>query len=166
MSENRNFYPCAFPQAPVFSPAFGNFYRNTFLTTPVLPNQSIPFNATGASVGGVTLTTPTDIQITQGGYYSITYTITANISEPIAPFKHIIVAIFLNSIEVPGLQTTFGIDIVDPNDQDCLQVHGEAIVFIPSNSIVQLRNRSDQNQALTLCDGPVIAAAINLIKLD
>lgn len=144
--------------------AYGNFFQNQFVR--VGSGAPIPFNGVGQTVGGVTLVSPTDIQVSQAGDYFISYTLTVSPANEAIPLEQQ-AAIFINGVRVPNFQTDFGIRFSNSADKgDCRQIHGEAIVFIPANSLVELRNLSLGGRDMHLCDFVESGAAINLSKLS
>lgn len=126
-------------------------------------NNPIPFNQTGPTAGGVFLASPTTIRITQGGDYFVSYIVTANLGQ--SGSTDAVISLFLNTIRVPSLQTTFAVSGAD--DDICLQISGQAILSIPNNSILQLVNTDVSSPSnLVTCDSRVNNAAINIIKLS
>jgi hypothetical protein len=145
--------------------SYGNFFQNQFVT--IAHGDPIPFNKSGRRAGGVFLQNPTTIRVNRGGDYFISYvvTVTTRTSQtlPFAPA----VAVFINGNIVSNAQTSSGIQIGDANDtNDCRQIHGEAIVFIPAGARVQLRNSSFFEGTIEFCDNGIQGAAINLIKVS
>lgn len=157
--------PISGPQGPPgppgkFSPAYGSFWQNQFISIPF--NQPIPFNNMGPSAGGVILSNPTTIFIPQAGDYEINYVVTAIISTTPTPSVHG-VNVFLNAIPVPKFQASFGISTFDPDVSDCRQITGTAIISVPNNSTLQLKNIGFD---LSLCNDIVSGAALTIKKLN
>ncbi|MGN4561960.1 exosporium leader peptide-containing protein [Bacillus cereus group sp. MYBK5-2] len=146
----------------VFSPAYRNFWQNTFVRVP--NGQDIPFNNQSiATAGGISLLNPTTISIPIAGDYAINYVITtSNISS--TGFSSQIVTAILNGVPVPNFQTSFG--VVASSEESCDQFSGIAILRIPANSTLSLRNTSVEADVLALCDAVESGAAINIIKLN
>ena len=146
----------------VFSPAFGNFYQTNFVT--LVRNQPMPWNATGQTSGGVNLDSDgVTIHVTQAGSYYIDYYVSVNYN-PNTPGGDRDLGLFINGVEVPNNQTRFGVSDYEADRNVCATVSGGAIVFIPANATVQLRNVLDE--VIDTCDGRKLAASINLIKLS
>lgn len=144
--------------------SYGNFFQNRFVT--VGSGAAIPFNGVGRTAGGVTLVSPTDIHVSKAGDYLLSYTLTVTPNGEEFPLEQQ-AAIFINGVKVSDFQTDFGIRFSNPADKgDCRQIHGEAIVFIPAKSLVELRNVSLGGRTMHLCDFVESGAAINLIKLS
>ncbi|WJX08422.1 exosporium leader peptide-containing protein [Bacillus cereus] len=146
----------------VFSPAYRNFWQNTFVRIP--NGQDIPFNNQSiATAGGISLLNPTTISIPIAGDYAINYVITtSDISS--TGFSSQIVTAILNGVPVPNFQTSFG--VVANSEESCDQFSGIAILRIPANSTLSLRNTSVETDVLALCDAVESGAAINIIKLN
>jgi hypothetical protein len=152
------------PVSPVPRPSYGNFWRNLGIVS-IAGGTALPFNNTGPTAGGISLANSTTINIANPGDYFISYVVTILLTAP--QIAGSAVGVFLNgNNEVPNMQTRFGIVVRDPDVSDCLQISGEAIVSIPANSTLQLRNTSPGNQAFTLCDTFINNVALNIIKVS
>jgi len=146
----------------VFSPAYRNFWQNTFVMVP--NGQDIPFNNQSiATAGGISLLNPTTISIPIAGDYAINYVITVSDISSIGFSTQVVTAI-LNGVPVPDFQTSFG--VVASSAESCDQFSGIAILRVPANSTLSLRNTSLEVDVLALCDAVESGAAINIIKLN
>jgi hypothetical protein len=163
MAKGKGKGPVGFTTGPLSRRVYGNFYQTQFLT--IGPNAPIPFNGVGQTQG-MFLVGTTDIHVIQAGDYFVSYTITVTPNGETIPLEQQ-AAIFINGVIVPNFQTDFGIRFSNPADTgDCRQLHGEAIIFIPANAFVELRNVSSGNRNMHLCDTFESGAAINLIKVS
>ncbi|MDM5225096.1 hypothetical protein QUF73_02630 [Cytobacillus sp. NJ13] len=143
-----------------FSTAFGNFFRspeNIILES----NQAMEWTNTGASSGGVFLSSPTQIHVTQAGFYYVEYTVSVFMAteRPDAAF----VGIFINNTEVPNRQSRGLIFNGEPDRFECTNVTLGSIFFIPENALVELRNIGPQLQT---CGDNGVASSVSLIKLS
>lgn len=154
-------FPLTFPPIPVFSPAYRNFWQNTFVT--VLNGEDIPFNNQSvATAGDIVLLSPTTIFIPIAGDYEINYIITTiNITGTNSEQQ---VTAILNGVPVPNFQASFG-TITNPGEE-CDQFSGIAILRVPANSTLSLRNTSLNGSSLALCNLVESGAALNVKKLS
>ncbi|MDO8158398.1 hypothetical protein FKQ51_13700 [Bacillus toyonensis] len=153
--------PPAVPPFPVFSPAYRNFWQNTFVTVP--NGQGIPFNNQSvATAGGIVLLSPTTVFIPVAGDYEINYVITTADITGVGSEQQ--VTAILNGAPVPNFQTSFG--TVTNTGESCDQFSGTAILRIPANSTFSLRNTSLGGRSLALCDLVESGAALNIKKLS
>lgn len=85
---------------------------------------------------------------------------------PVFPHEPVI-SIFLNSKPIPNVQANFSILIRDTESIGCYQLTGEAIISVPANSILELRNNSFfNNQSIITCDNGVNAVELTIVKLS
>ncbi|MUL34774.1 hypothetical protein [Priestia megaterium] len=142
------------------TPSYGNFWQSE--NAGVAPNGPIPFNQTGPTAGGVSLLTPSTIGITEAGDYEINYIVTI-----IPPPNVTRLSVFLNNVEVPNFQTTFTTLFDDTGFLlEAYQVSGTAIISIPANSTLELRNTSGSVIAFFGRNLQANAAALTVIKLS
>lgn len=153
--------PPAVPPTLAFSPAYRNFWQNTFVTVP--NGENIPFNNQSvASAGGIVLLPPTTISIPVAGDYEINYVITtANITSTGSEQQ---VTAILNGVPVPNFQTSFG--TITNTGEACDQFSGTAILRVPANSTFSLRNTSLFGRSLALCNLVESGATLNIKKLS
>jgi hypothetical protein len=150
--------PCQCP-SPVSTPSFGNFFTNDFQT--LNQNDPMPWNGIGGTSGGLFLdANSVDIHVTQAGFYSVDYIVSAFID---VPTPSVVLGIFINGVEVPNQQTRFGTSNFDPDRAECATIAGGSIISIPANSTVQLRSIFG---TFTTCDGPLLAASIKFVKVS
>ncbi|RAP27748.1 hypothetical protein C2W64_00897 [Brevibacillus laterosporus] len=126
------------------------------------PNGAIAFDITGPTTGGVALANSSTINITQGGDYSIFVLMTVSplsTSEP----ENIEVGLLINNIEIPDFKTNTTISNSDSNGLP-IQFSIDAIVSIPDNSTLQLRNLL--NNSFTINSNSVNSGTIKIIKLN
>ncbi|WP_242309131.1 hypothetical protein [Bacillus cereus group sp. BfR-BA-01524] len=155
------------PPAPVihptmvFSPAYRNFWQNTFVTIP--NGQDIPFNNQSvAEAGGIVLLPPATIFIPLAGDYEISYVITSVVFETANQEQQ--VSAILNGNPVPGFQTSFGVRTA--TGESCDQFSGTAILRIPAKSTFSLRNTSLFGNSISLCNLVESGAALIIKKLS
>ncbi len=143
-----------------FSPAYRNFWQNTFITIP--NGQDIPFNNQSTAVaGGIVLLSPTTIFIPLAGDYEISYVITTAITTG-NPEQQ--VTVILNGTPIPNFQTSFGTRTTA--SESCDQFSGTAILRVTANSTFSLRNTSLNGAPLALCDLVESGAALIIKKLN
>ena len=158
---NININSC--PNELVYSPAYGNFWRTQ--NAQIQLNQAVPFTQTGPTAGGVSLLNPTTIRIQQAGDYYISYVLTVLIDDPNNETDG--VSAFLNNVEVANFQTKFQIRTVGADDvNSVLQISGIAIISVPANANLQIRNTGRNPIDLFAFNNNVNSAAIALFKLS
>ncbi|HGH7182994.1 hypothetical protein DXB51_11475 [Bacillus cereus] len=144
-----------------FSPAYRNFWQNTFVTIP--NGQNIPFNNQSiANAGGVVLLSPTTVFIPLAGDYEINYVITSAVSTEVNREQQ--VTAILNGAPVPNFQTSFG--TITNTGESCDQFSGTAILRVPAQSTFSLRNTSLFGSSISLCNLVESGAALNIKKLS
>ncbi|MED1790099.1 collagen-like protein, partial [Brevibacillus laterosporus] len=146
--------------AGVFSPAYGFFQLSKTMLIP--SNEAIPFDTIGPAIGGVSLVNSDSIHIAQGGDYSIYFVVAVM---PISTLKpdYIEVGLMINNKEIPDFKTsTVTTNSVSANS--AIQISREAIISIPANTTLQLRNL--QNNAFTINSSSVSGVTIKIIKLN
>jgi hypothetical protein len=156
---------CCCPVVPTSTPAYGTFWQTEFITVPF--TEAFPFSNTGLTVGGVTLSDPSTIRITQAGSYRVSFI--SSINTTVNPvFPHIPVISFrLNGAPLANSQGNFGIQIDNPTNLGCSQLSGEILVFIPANSTLQLINNSSFNgQNILTCDNGINAVELTITKIN
>ncbi|MED3804696.1 hypothetical protein P4562_22640 [Lysinibacillus xylanilyticus] len=145
---------------PVPSPAYGNFFRETSVT--LNANQPMPWNGIGRTAG-ITLNPDTvTIEVAQAGDYYIDYYALVELDS--TTNINALMGVFVNGNEVNPIQTRYGIQDLETDRNLCAPVSGGTIIFIPAGGTVQLRNV--QLSSFRTCDGPALAASINLIKVS
>lgn len=162
--------PCDFPSKitaidscqiqPVPSPAYGNFFRVGPVT--LNANQPMPWNGIGRTAG-ITLNPDTvTIEVAQAGDYYIDYYALVELDP--TTFVNALMGVFVNGNEVNPIQTRYGVQDLEADRALCAPVSGGTIISIPAGGTVQLRNV--QASPFSTCDGPALAASINLIKVS
>ncbi|MGF9859857.1 hypothetical protein ABEX55_22865 [Priestia endophytica] len=142
------------------TPSYGNFWQSG--NAGVASNGPIPFNQTGPTAGGISLLTPDTINITEAGDYEVSYIVTI-----IPPPNLTKLSVFLNNVEVPNFQTTFTTLFEDTGILlEAYQVSGTAIISIPANSTLELRNTSGSPLAIFSSNLQSNAAALIVIKVS
>ncbi|OXS68541.1 hypothetical protein B1B04_20695 [Lysinibacillus sp. KCTC 33748] len=146
---------------PVPLPAYGNFFLAQFVT--LNANQPMPWNGTGRTAGGITLNPDTvTIEVAQAGDYYIDYYVLVLFELGTSPDA--ILGVFVDGNEVNPIQTRYAADSSELDRELCIPISGGTIISIPAGGTVQLRNVNVL--PLSTCDGPALAASINLIKLN
>jgi len=123
----------------------------------------MPWNGTGRSDGGITLNPDTvTIEVAQAGDYYIDYYVLVSLD--LATSADAILGVFVDGNEVNPIQTRYAASSSELDRALCIPVSGGTIISIPAGGTVQLRNAGFS--PLTTCDGPALAASINLIKVS
>ncbi|MGE7947441.1 hypothetical protein [Lysinibacillus sp. NPDC093688] len=145
---------------PQATPSYGNFFHEGSVT--LNANQPMPWNGIGRTAG-ITLNPDTvTIEVAQAGDYYIDYYALVELIPATA--VDALMGVFVNGSEVNPIQTRFGVQDFEADRSLCTPVSGGTIIFIPAGGTVQLRNV--QLTPFTTCDGPALAASINLIKVS
>lgn len=142
------------------TPAYGNFFLAQFVT--LNTNEPMPWNGIGRTAGGITLNPDTvTIEVAQAGDYYIDYYVLVELLPTTGSVA--VMGIFVNGNEVNPIQTRYAVEDEETDRILCVPVSGGTIISIPAGGTVQLRNVLTP---LTTCDGPALAASINLIKVS
>jgi hypothetical protein len=150
--------------AAASAPAYGNFWSSVFEVIPF--GSPFTFNHSSSTAGGVSLVGTNTVSIVEAGDYRVSYIVTVDALN--TPFPQVpVVSVFLNNVKVPNTQTTFGLVNPDPQDTGCYELVGEAIITVPANSTLQLRNDSFfNNQNIATCDNGINAVEFTVIKVS
>lgn len=148
-------------------PSYGNFWQTDFLRVPFA--NPFSFNNTGPTAGGVALLNPNTVKIMKSGDYRVSYIVSINtVGNPV--FPHIpVVSVFLNDSIIPiaNAQATFAIQLNNSTELGCFQLVGEAIISVPANSTLQLKNHSIFNrQDILTCNNGINALEITIEKVS
>ncbi|MFJ7951734.1 hypothetical protein ACIQZG_09430 [Lysinibacillus sp. NPDC096418] len=147
------------PQPP--PPAFANFFLSGGGDIFLDDNEAIPWNSKGET-SGITLDPDNvTIRVSQAGMYNIDFIITGGFASFLPNI--IVVAIFVNDIEVNPILTRFGAINNEGDRFECIPISGGAIVPIPAGGTVQLRNVGGAR--FTTCGGTTFSSSIKLIKI-
>ncbi|MGE8034131.1 hypothetical protein [Lysinibacillus sp. NPDC093692] len=101
------------------------------------------------------------IEVAQAGDYYIDYYVLVLLELGIS--NAAILGLFVDGNEVNPIQTRYAAESDEPDRDLCIPISGGTIISIPAGGTVQLRNLG---LPLSTCDGPALAASINLIKLN
>ncbi|WP_139376992.1 MULTISPECIES: hypothetical protein [unclassified Lysinibacillus] len=102
------------------------------------------------------------IEVAQAGDYYIDYYVLVLFELGTSPDA--ILGVFVDGNEVNPIQTRYAADSSELDRELCIPISGGTIISIPAGGTVQLRNVNVL--PLSTCDGPALAASINLIKLN
>lgn len=139
---------------------YANFWRRANYQLAV--NDTIPFTFTGPTFGGITLLNPQTIRIQEGGDYFINYTVTVLVDDPVNETD--VLTVIVNNLQMQN--AVFGIRTVGADDvNNVLQITGTAIIPIPDNATLQLKNTGINEIDLFSLQSSV-SASITLFKLD
>ncbi|WP_144555114.1 hypothetical protein [Bacillus sp. X1(2014)] len=143
------------------SAAYG--YVTLVGTEPILvrPNENIRFNQHGSLENIKFSQNSSTITILKSGDYKIEYTLLID-----GPASTSIYGIFLNHSLVPGNLTNFG--ITRQVNNATLMLIGQAIICIPKNSTIELRNIGTATDTLLpiLGNNNINAASLSMVKLS
>lgn len=139
----------------------------TFLQTQLIKvglNEYFPFNATHIYSKDILLLSPTTIKINKSGVYHIIYKIPVNIEDKKDHLEQSI-GLYINNILQKNIQRTFG--VIDPNHKNCMSIIGNDIVYIPENTIIQLKNNgfSEKSKSITSYNREGNYASFNIVKI-
>jgi len=84
-------------------------------------------------------------------------------------FPHLpTVGLFLNNVQVPLEQTSFGLEITQAEGRGCKPIVGDTILSIPDDSILELRNITTQDLVTMIitCDSVGNNVQLSLFKLS
>lgn len=148
------------------NPSYGTFWQNDFVTVEL--QDAFPFNFSGPSTPDICLINPKSIKVHKEGVYHISYTVTVDVFVNDNPSNTVEqrISVYVNGIQQPNSQTGFGIAV--PDIPSCIAISGDAIIYIPENSTLQLKNDGPfgSSSSITTCDNGINAATFNIIKID
>lgn len=146
-------------------PSYGTFWQTDFITVDL--NEAFPFNFTGPSTEDISLLNPTTVKVNKSGVYYISYRVAVSVASNSNPnnFVDQRISLYINGIQQPNSQASFG--IYAPDITSCVPIAGDAIVSIPANATLQLKNDGNfsGSSSITTCDNGVNAATFNIIKI-
>ncbi|WP_026564917.1 hypothetical protein [Bacillus sp. UNC41MFS5] len=132
-------------------------------TEPILvrPNEKIRFNQHGSLKNIRFSQNRGTITVLKSGDYKIEYTLLID-----GPASTSVYGIFLNQSLVPGNSTNFG--ITRQVNNATLMLIGQAIIHIPKNSTIELRNIGTATDTLLpiLGNNNINAASLSMVKLS
>lgn len=112
----------------------------TFLQTELVSiglNENYPFNTTHISNKDIFLLDPTTIKVNKSGVYHLIYKIPVYIEDNKDQIEQSM-GLYINNVLQKNIHRTFG--ITDCCCKNYMHIIGDDIVYIPENSIIQLRN--------------------------
>lgn len=139
----------------------------TFLQTQLVNvglNECFPFNITDIYNDDIFLTNPTTIKVNKSGVYHIIYKIPVNIEGKKDPIEQSI-GLYINNVLQKNIQRTFG--AIDPTYKNCMSIIGDDIIYIPENTLLQLKNNgfSNKSKNITSYNKEGRSANINIVKI-
>ncbi|MEG0501704.1 MAG: hypothetical protein RR915_06925 [Cellulosilyticaceae bacterium] len=146
-------------------PSYATFWQTAFVTVNL--NAAFPFNFTGPATPDITLTNPTTITVAKAGVYQISYRVSISVASNSNPNNYVDqrISLYVNSVQQPNSQTGFG--IYAPDITSCVPISGDAIIFIPANATLQLKNDGiyTGSSSITTCDNGTNAVTFSIIKI-
>ncbi|MGL5328633.1 MAG: hypothetical protein ACRDD7_05145 [Peptostreptococcaceae bacterium] len=147
-------------------PSYGAFWQSEFITVDI--NQAFPFNFTGPTTTDISLLNPTTIKVNKAGVYQIYYRVAVDVtmnSNP-ANFVDQRISLYVNNVQQPDTQGSFG--ILAPDIRSCVPISGQAIISIPANATLQLKNDGiyTGSSSISTCDNGVNAVTFNIVRID
>lgn len=146
-------------------PSYAAFWQTNFVTVNL--NNAFPFNFTGPTTTDITLLPPSTIKVAKAGVYHISYRVAVSVASNSNPnnFVDQRISLYVNGVQQPNSQTSFG--IYAPDITSCVPISGDAIISIPANASLQLKNDGiyTGSSAITTCDNGVNAVTFNIIKI-
>lgn len=139
----------------------------TFLQNEVVRvglNECFPFNMTELYNDDIVLVSPTTIKVKKSGVYHIIYKIPVNIENKKDHLEQSI-GLYVNGILQKNIQRTFG--IINPISKDYMYIIGNDIIYLPENTILQLKNNgfSINSKTITSCNKHNSYASFNMVKI-
>lgn len=139
----------------------------TFLQTELVSiglNEYFPFNITEIYNEDIFLVNPTTIKVNKSGVYHIIYKIPVSMDDKKDHLEQSI-GLYVNNILQKNVQRTFA--FIDPNYKNCMSIIGNDIIYIPENTILQLKNNgfSQNSKIITSCNKESTYANFNIVKI-
>ena len=127
-------------------------------------NEYFPFNITDIYNEDIFLVNPTTIKVNKSGVYHIIYKIPVNIEDKQDHLEQSI-GLYINNVLQKNIQRTFG--VIDPDYKNCMSIIGDDIIYIPENTLLQLKNNgfSNKSKNINSYNKEGSSASINIVKI-
>ncbi|MDU6986202.1 MAG: hypothetical protein E6371_17500 [Terrisporobacter othiniensis] len=127
-------------------------------------NEYFPFNITDIYNEDIFLVNPTTIKVNKSGVYHIIYKIPVNIEDKKDHLEQSI-GLYINNVLQKNIQRTFG--VIDPDYKNCMSIIGDDIIYIPENTLLQLKNNgfSNKSKNINSYNKEDSSASINIVKI-
>lgn len=127
-------------------------------------NEYFPFNITDIYNEDIFLVNPTTIKVNKSGVYHIIYKIPVNIEDKKDHLEQSI-GLYINNVLQKNIQRTFG--VIDPDYKNCMSIIGDDIIYIPENTLLQLKNNgfSNKSKNINSYNKEGSSASINIVKI-
>ena len=127
-------------------------------------NEYFPFNITDIYNEDIFLVNPTTIKVNKSGVYHIIYKIPVNIEDKKDHLEQSI-GLYINNVLQKNIQRTFG--VIDPDYKNCMSIIGDDIIYIPENTLLQLKNNgfSNKSKNINSYNKEGSGASINIVKI-
>ena len=98
------------------------------------------------------------------GLYHIIYKIPVNIEDKKDHLEQSI-GLYINNVLQKNIQRTFG--VIDPDYKNCMSIIGDDIIYIPENTLLQLKNNgfSNKSKNINSYNKEGSSASINIVKI-
>ncbi|MGL4451314.1 MAG: hypothetical protein ACRCTZ_09000 [Sarcina sp.] len=146
--------------------SYATFWNTCSMTVPV--GEDFQFNQAGVGTSDIALISPGTIRVCNSGVYHITYRI--NISVKGVPNSTELVnnrvSLYVNCMQQPNGQAGFSIQT--PDVTSCIPLNGDALVFIPANSCLNLVNESQCiiGDTITTCTSGGNTVNLSLFRVN
>ncbi|WP_297521474.1 hypothetical protein [uncultured Clostridium sp.] len=142
-------------------------FWNTCPTT-VDVGDDFEFNQAGVGTSDVTLISQGTIRVCRAGVYHITYRVNVSL-QGVPNSTELIrnrVSLYINCMQQPNGQAGFSIQT--PDITSCMPINGDALVFIPANSCLNLVNESQCiiGSSITTCTSGGSPVNISLHRVN
>ncbi|MGL5068678.1 MAG: hypothetical protein ACRC6T_12855 [Sarcina sp.] len=157
------FNPIAGGSDPI---SYATFWNTCPMTVAV--GDDFEFNQAGVGTSDIGLISPGTIKICNSGVYHITYRL--NVSVKGVPNSTELVnnrvSLYINCMQQPNGQAGFSMQI--PDVTSCIPINGDALVFIPANSCLNLVNESQcmLGGSITTCTSGGNTVNISLFRVN
>lgn len=152
-------------EVTALAPSYATFWQTDFVTVDL--ESDFPFNFTGPTTPDITLSSPTTVLVQKAGVYHINFRVAVSVSRNDNPndFVDQRVSLYVNDVQQPNTQASFG--FFSPDIISCVALAGDAIVYIPANATLKLKNDGEfsGSSSITTCDNGVNAVTFNIIKI-
>ena len=127
-------------------------------------NEYFPFNITEIYNDDIFLINPTTLKVNKSGVYHIIYKIPVNIEDKKDHLEQSI-GLYINNVLQKNIQRTFG--VIDPDYKNCMSIIGDDIIYIPENTLLQLKNNgfSNKSKNINSYNKEGSSASINIVKI-
>lgn len=146
--------------------SYATFWNTCSIKVPV--GENFQFNQSGIRTSDILLVDPGTIKVCNSGIYHITYRINISL-QGVANSTELInnrVSLYVNCMQQSNGQAGFSVQT--PDVTSCIPLNGDALIFIPANSYLNLVNESQcvVGNTITTCTSGGNTVTLSLFRVN